>query len=266
MNLKKNKKKFDKYWYYRHSVQSPEQDVRFIENCYRTLCKKRPFVFREDFAFTFALCCAWVKLSHTHKAIAIDRDKKPLSYSKKHYLPLLKPKEQQRVSVINSNVLKKNLPRADIIAALNFSYFVFKKREEMKKYFTHCRKALNKKGLLVLDCFGGSQCFQANEDKEVYNGFNYYWDQVSFDPISHHSLFRIHYKRRGENKRYNVFTYDWRLWTIPELKDILQEVGFRKTHIYWEGSKKDGSGNGRFKIVKKGEECEAWVAYIMAEK
>ena len=263
---KKKLKKFDKYWYYRHSVQSPDQDVRFIEKTYLTLRNRQPCIFREDFSFTFAICCEWVKLGAKHRAVAVDCDKEPLKYGRQNYLPLLKPAQQQRVSVVRSNVLSKCLPHADIIAALNFSYFIFKKRAQMKKYFSYCRKALHNRGLLVLDCFGGTGCFESNEDKEPCDGFTYYWDQINFDPISHEALFRIHYQRPGERKRRNVFTYSWRLWTIPELKDLLKEAGFSKTHVYWEGSHRDGTGNGRFTPVQKGEECESWVAYLIAEK
>ena len=262
----KKRKAFDKYWYYLHSVQSPFHDVKFIKDCYVRHSGCLPKVFCEDFSFTFALSCAWVKLQATHKAIAIDIDKDPLEYGKKKYLSKLNAHEQKRVQVIHTNVLSKYLPSADIIAALNFSYFTFKQRKQIKKYFKYSLQRLKTKGILILDCFGGSQCMEANEEIEEHNSFNYYWDQVNFDPITHHALFYIHYKRKGEAKRKKVFTYDWRLWSIPELKELLQEVGFKKVQIYWEGSNKDGTGSGHFTPVELGEECEAWVAYIVAEK
>ena len=33
-----------------------------------------------------------------------------------------------------------------------------------------------------------------------------------------------------------------------------------------EGNEEDGSGNGIFERVNKGEICEAWVAYVVGEK
>ncbi len=260
------KKKFDKYWYYRHSVQSPELDLRFIRNCYRKLKQKEPYVFREDFCSTFALSCEWVKMGPLYKSVAVDIDNRPLKYGKEQYLSQLELHQQKRIQVIKSNVLKLNTAKADIISALNFSYFTFKKRLELKKYFLNCLKLLNPNGLLVLDCFGGTQCFERNEEQTDYGKFIYYWDQRHFDPVTHHSLFYIHYKRKGEKKREKAFIYNWRLWMIPELKDLLEEVGFRKVHIYWEGTDKDGEGNGRFTRREKGEECESWVAYIVSEK
>ena len=260
------KKKFDKYWYYRHSVQSPDLDVRFIRNSYRSLKKKEAHIFREDFCSTFALSCEWVKLGKFCRSIAVDIDGRPLKYGKENSLTRLSSEQQKRLCVIHDDVLSCRTTKADIISALNFSYFVFKKRDDLKKYFLNCYKSLNKSGLLVLDCFGGSQCFQANEEEIDHGTFTYYWDQKHFDPISHHAVFHIHYKRKGEKKRKKVFTYDWRIWAIPEIKDLLREAGFRKIHVYWEGTDKDGEGNGRFKSREKGEDCESWVAYIMSEK
>ncbi len=263
---RKKKTTFDKYWHYRHSVQSPDQDVKFIRDCYIRHSGRRPVIFCEDFSFTFALSCEWVRANRKHKSIAIDIDKDPLDYGKKMYLSQLSSHQQKRIQVIHANVLRKDLPSADIIAALNFSYFTFKLKKQMKTYFRQCHKRLRAKGIFVLDCFGGSQCLEANEEIEEGKRFTYYWDQVNFDPVTHHSLFYIHYKRKREAKREKVFTYDWRLWTIPELRELLQEAGFRRTHIYWEGSRRDGTGNGKFTPVEKGEECESWIAYIIAEK
>ena len=260
------KKKFDKYWHYRHSVQSPELEVRFIRKCYRELKKKNARIFREDFCSTFAVSCEWVKLDRFYKSIVVDLDHRPLDYGRKNNLAQLNSHQQQRVKLIHSDVLSPGIPSADIVSALNFSYFVFKKREDLKRYFYNCFKSLNTHGLLFLDCFGGSECLEANEEHVDYGDFIYYWDQKGFDPISHHAVFQIHYKRKREKKRERVFTYNWRLWTIPEIKDLLKEIGFRRTHIYWEGTDKNGEGNGRFSRKNKGEECESWIAYIVSEK
>jgi hypothetical protein len=87
---------------------------------------------------------------------------------------------------------------------------------------------------------------------------------MSFDPITHDAKFFIHYKRRGEKKRQRVFQYDWRMWTLPELKDVLKDAGFRHVEIHWEGTTKKGEGNGIFRQVKRAESCEAWIVYLVA--
>ena len=268
--VKDKKKKvaddFDKYFYYHASVQSPEVDVKFFRDTYKKHRGKKPLSLREDFCGTFAICCEWAKLNNEFQAYGIDLDEEPIEYGKANYLSELKSSQQERVHIFNKNVMDKNLPKTDIIAALNFSYFIFKKRQDLVTYFSSCHRGLNDKGLFILDCFGGPHCQEQNEEVTEHDGFKYYWDQDSFDPITNEALFHIHFKRKGEKKREQVFTYDWRMWSIPELKDILEEAGFSKVNIYWEDDDEDGDGNGEFQLRTQGEECDAWVAYLIAEK
>ncbi len=63
----------------------------------------------------------------------------------------------------------------------------------------------------------------------------------------------------------NAFTYNWRLWSLPEVAELLSEAGFKPT-IYWEGTDKNGDGNGIFEPATKGTADAGWIAYIVAEK
>ena len=56
------------------------------------------------------------------------------------------------------------------------------------------------------------------------------------------------------------------MWSIPELREMMLEVGFRKTYVYWEGTTRSGEGNGNFTRAEIGEECQAWIAYVVGEK
>jgi SAM-dependent methyltransferase len=259
---------FDKYYYYRNSVQSPDTDVVFLRDTYKEISGKKPKTLREDFCGTFSICCEWAKLHSNHEAIGVDLDPEPIKYGIENYLPLLKEEHRNRVNVYQKNVLDKKLPNADVIAALNFSYSLFKDRDTLRKYFKNCVKTLNKDGVFICDVFGGSQCYEPNEEETEHTdkGFSYFWDQDSWDPVTNEAMFYIHFKRKGEKKREKVFTYDWRLWSIPELREILEEAGFLKTFVYWEGTTDDGEGDGDFKQVDKGEDCESWVSYIAAVK
>ena len=259
---------FDKYYHYGESVQSPAEDARFLEQIYRDARGRTPSVLREDFCGGFANCCDWVKRSPTHVAHGVDLDPEPIAYGTEHYLSKLTPSQQSRVHVHRKNVLGRGLPNADVICALNFSYFIFKERTVLKNYFKTCLRTLNKGGIMVMDCFGGPRCQEANEEVSENGdpGFDYFWDQDSFDPLTHEAKFFIHFKRPGEKKQLEVFSYDWRMWSLPELKDLLMEVGFTKVDFLWEGSTDDGEGDGDFKVSTRGEECEAWVAYVSAHK
>ena len=260
---------FDKYDLYQKAVQSPEEDVVFVAKTYRKLKKRKPISLREDFCGTFRLCCEWVKLHKEHRAFGVDIDPEPIGYGNKHHFLDLKKQQQQRVQIENRSVLAKGLPRSDIVLAQNFSYYLFKERKGLKEYFQNVYKHLHSNGLFILDAFGGPECEQINEESVRHKGFTYYWAQKNFNPVSRSIHCAIHFKKSGDKKRKDVFTYDWRLWTLPEIKDILEEVGFCNVHFYWEETGEDGEGNGVFKLVSTRnipEPCESWVAYIICEK
>lgn len=260
-------KPFDKYKYYLAAVQSPEADMEFLRDVYRELKGRRAFTLREDFCGTFANCCAWVKMHRDNHAYGLDLDGEPIQYGRMHNLPNLKPSEQQRVHIFQSNVLTRFAYPVDIVSAFNFSFCIFKERAVLRRYFANALKSLNSNGIFVVDCFGGTESQQANMEQTRHRKFTYFWDQESFDPVTYYAKFAIHFQLKGEKKlRKRVFTYDWRLWTIPEIRDLMEEVGFSKTSVYWEGTTRNGKGDGNFKRVESGEECDGWIAYVVGEK
>ncbi len=262
----KPKSDFDKYYYYQESVQSPDNDVLFLRKAYKEFNGGNdPKVLREDFCGTFAICCEWAMLDSSFQSIGVDLDDEPINYGKENYLSQLNDDQQSRVQIIKQNVLSPELPSADVIVAVNFSYFIFKERSKLIEYFSNCKKSLNENGVLVLDCFGGSECMEENEEETEHDDFSYFWDQDSFDPVTNHAQFFIHFQPDGQKKKEKVFSYDWRMWSIPELKDIMLEAGFSEVKVYWEGTDDDGEGDGEFTVVEKGEDCEAWVAYLVAK-
>lgn len=265
VSKKQNHIVFDKYDLYTQAVQSPEGDVEFILNTYKELKNKSPKSLREDFCGTFALSCEWIKLKKDHVAYGVDLDPEPMEYGRSHHYKKLTSDQQKRIHLFEGDVLSYPLPEVDIAVAVNFSYFLFKQRELLKKYFARVHESIKKDGIYIVDIFGGSQCQDAIEDKTPHKKFTYYWDQTGFDPVTNEALFYIHFKV-GRQKIEKVFTYDWRMWSIPEIRDIMHEVGFTKTHIYWEGTAKNGKGNGVFSRTEKGEPCLSWIAYIVGEK
>lgn len=262
----KLKSNFDKYDIYRKAVQSPETDVVFYLERYKEIRNKSlPKTLREDFCGTGAISCEWVKLNNQFKSCGLDLDTEPMEYGRKNYISLLKPDQQNRVALIKKDVLSGPLPSADIAVAVNFSYFLFKKRDVLKKYFQSVFDSLNHKGLFILDIFGGTQCTNAITDRIKHKTFTYYWEQKNFDPVTNEAYFEIHFRTKNKMHK-SVFTYDWRMWSIPEIKEILMEVGFQNTKVYWEGDNGKGGGNGQFTSVEKGEPGLSWIAYVVGIK
>lgn len=257
---------FDKYWYYERSVQNPENEVEFFNEKFKELTGKTPYTLREDFCGTAAISCQWADQSPKHIAYGIDLDPEPLEYGTTHHYAKLSPEAQKRMHYVEGNVLHSPTDKTDIVFAFNFSYFIFKKRAELLAYFKAAKEQLNEGGVFFLDLFGGPDSQTEMVDIIKHDGFKYYWECMNFNPINNDCTFAIHFKRKGEKKRKEVFVYEWRMWGMRELRDLLEEAGFSKTVAYWEGDDEDGGGDGNFYSTEQAENCDAWVTYIAAVK
>jgi SAM-dependent methyltransferase len=259
-------KEFNKYDYYLRAVQSADVDAEFLNRVFTEVKGKAPQSLREDFCGTFALCQEWVKLNSKYTAVGVDLDPEPIAYGQNLMNSTLSAGQKERVKVLTQDVFDISAPSTDLVVALNFSFFIIKEREKLRRYFANVFEKLNTGGVFIIDCFGGSQCFESIEEETNHGDFLYFWDQEGFDPISANAQFYIHFQIKGQEKREKVFSYDWRMWSIPELREILSEAGFSKSTVYWEGTTEEGEGDGEFHPVTVGEDCESWIAYIAAEK
>jgi hypothetical protein len=260
---------FNKYEFYERSVQTPDVHVEWFTNMYKDIRGNEPKDLREDFCGTFKLSCEWVRQKPTHTAISIDLDPEPLEYGKNHHWSSLKPAQRKRLQPILGNVLAVTPPK-DMIIACNFSFFIFKEKKQLLKYFKACKQSLNSNGLLIMEMAGGpGMITETLEQKTVRIGKNkkfvYYWDQKSFDPISHSAQYSIHFKVPGSKTYRDVFTYDWRLWTIPEIRDLLKEAGFKNSYVYWETEHR-GKGTGEYVQMESGDNAFSWVAYVIGAR
>lgn len=255
-----------KYELYEASVQNPENEVEFIQETFEKLRGRVPRKLREDFCGTGGICAEWVKAHPENKAVGLDLDPEPVEYGKKHHWGALNEDQQGRMEYLLQDVFHSESVQGDAICAYNFSYFGFKTREELRAYFKAVREALPEDGLFFLDIFGGPESMQPLEEETEHDDFSYFWDCVEFSPVTHACRFAIHFKEKGKKKIKNVFTYEWRFWTLPEVREILAEAGFKSSTVYWEGDDGEGGGNGEFAPTDEGEPCDAWVSYIVAEK
>jgi len=256
----------DKYVLYTEAVQSPEGEISFFKRVYKNANDRPPIVLREDFCGTAAICCKWVQKGKNNRSIGVDLDPEPLAWGKEHYVSKLNADQKKRLQFRQTNVLTVKTPPVDVIAALNFSFCVFKERQVLVKYMKRCHQALAKGGIMVMDIYGGPDSQKPAEESTRYNGFTYIWDQAAYNPITHEALDHIHFCFPNGTQMKKAFTYDWRLWTLAELNDALREAGFRNARVYWEGTDKKGEGNGVFTPRQKVENEDAWVAYIVGFK
>lgn len=254
----------DRHELYEASVQCPEADVLFFDRIYREWNGELPRVLREDFCGTAAIAAEWVRKRPDNEAIGVDLDGPTLDWGRREHIAPL-GEAAQRLHIHQADVRSVKRPLADVTAALNFSYMVFHDPAALRTYFRSSLAALAPRGILILDIFGGWEAQALLTETRRKPGFTYVWEQASFDPVSHLTRFHIHFRLRDGSEMKRAFTYDWRLWTIPEVRELLAEAGFGKTAVYWEGTDtQTRGGNGVFRRTARAQSCPGWVAYIVA--
>lgn len=262
----------DPHALYEKSVQSPEHDLSFLTEYVKHLTGRSLRVLREDFCGTAALSAYFVTQHSDNRAVGVDRDWPTLNWGIKHNVSGLTPRQQQRINLIHGNVLDNHPSDAHLTVAMNFSYMVFKTRSTLLRYFKRAKASLVPGGLFIMDSWGGSesQVLQEesreidNSDDDGIGDFVFIWDQDAFDPITYHCTARIHFAFQDGSELRDAFVYDWRMWTIPEVTELLKEAGFQDVHVLWEGTDpKTGEGTGTYHRARKGDADLAWIAYIV---
>jgi len=258
---------------YQKSVQDTEVELTLMVEKYKEIRDKEPISFREDFCGTALLSVDWCK-SHDHRtAQGIDLCEDTLAWGRLHNLEPAGESVASRIDLKLANVLEVSEPKVDVTCALNFSYSIFKTRDTLRQYFEAAHKGLKEDGILMLDIFGGPEAIDTSEeDREVDDEtFEFVWDQDKYNPITNEILCYIHFKFDDGSRIERAFIYDWRLWTIAEINELLLEAGFSKVHVYWEEYIDDDDddeyleGTGNYKEVSEVEQQESWVSYIFAE-
>lgn len=253
----------DKYDLYQRSVQEPAADVPLINRIFKRHYGRPPRSLREDFCGAAALACYWVARHAENTAIGIDLDPEPLRWGRKHNLAKLSPEQAARVKLIEGDVLDVGSSGFDVTAAFNFSYMIFQERPLLLRYFKQARSTLGSEGIFVLDAYGGPDAQRAFDETRKCDGFRYAWEQHSFDPIQSRAVNYIHFEFKDGSRMQRAFKYDWRLWSIHEIRDLLDEAGFAKTEVYWEGTDSEtGDGNDIYTRREHASDDPAWVCYI----
>ncbi len=254
----------DKHDLYQRAVQEPDADIPLIQRVFRSQFSRPARTLREDFCGTALLATRWVERSSQNRAWAIDLDPVPLEWGRVHNVGRLRAEQAARVKLIEGNVLDIGHERVDVTIAFNFSYFVFEERASLLHYFKRAHSTLNPEGALILDAYGGADAQRTSvETREVDDDFDYVWDQHRFDPISNRVTNFIHFEFPDGSRMKRAFRYDWRLWSIPEIRELLHEAGFDGSEVYWEGTDRDtGEGNDVFSPRKQAPDDPAWICYI----
>ncbi len=277
--MAKAKKKYpDIHWLYEASVQNVDTDLDFGQRIYARHWKCKPITVREDFCGTAKLAVRWVERKKEHEAWGVDFHQPTLDWGIKYNAANLSNEQRNRLHLLCDDVLKVKTPQVDLAFALNFSFCVFKQRAVLKNYFEQVYRSLSDQGLFVMDIYGGTESVMAKSDDVreipglttpdgiIIPDFEYQWEQAAYNPINHDTTCHIHFKVPGFGRIEKAFTYDWRLWTLPELQEILLEVGFSKAEIYLHDFDEEGESDEIFRRRKTYENVQGWVAYVVGIK
>lgn len=260
-------KESDRHELYELSVQNVDAEIDFVDRVWERLRGRTARTLREDFCGTFAAACEWLRRRDDNTAIAVDLDEEVLDWGRNHNLPRLEDAQQERLDIRMKDVRDSGATGIETVLAMNFSYFLFKTREELRAYFASVHRDLADDGMLICDAYGGSDSYTEMEEERDLDGFIYVWDQDHYDPISGDVINHIHFRFPDGSEMTKAFTYEWRLWSIPEIRELLLEAGFKKVTVWWEGTEEDtGEGDGEFEPAEQGEACPGWITYFTAEK
>jgi len=269
---KKNKKKkpdrqaflANKHDLYQRAVQEPSADNEFMSKLFAQKFQRDAIVMREDFCGTGLLSATWVEEDPKRKAIGYDLDVETVEWGIKNNLAKLDDEQRSRVDLRIADVLDAPKDPVDIICAMNFSWWIFKKRQELLEYFRSVRSSLHPEGLFILDIYGGKEAYEEMEEEHEKDGFDYIWDQDAVCGVSDEILCHISFHFPDGSKMKRAFTYDWRRYGMRESQEILLDAGFSKVEVYWEGVDDEGDGDGEFTLTTRAESTDAWIAYLVA--
>ncbi|MEM6750856.1 MAG: hypothetical protein AAF612_10340, partial [Planctomycetota bacterium] len=222
---------------------------------------------REDFAGAGALSQAWAMSDPDRQAMAVD-----------HHGPTVRWGDRRRahedVHRVVGDVLETSGPKADLVAALNFSAFVFHGRQNMVRYLRACRRRLRPRGVVVMDLFGGpgarrvqTQTRRIPADRlPGLPAFTYRWVQHAFDEATARIDCRVYFDLPGRPASERpAFRYDWRLWAPAELREAAAEAGFGDVALWTDLPATPGRpGDPRYRPRRRMGDREDFVAYLAA--
>lgn len=269
---------------YRLAVQHPEAEAAFLMRAYAHYRGgAMPTRLREDFAGTAAVAAHFVELHDDHRALAVESHGPTLRWAERRVAMELGDRAEDLIFIEAdaAAVGPPDLPKVDVTAALNFSVFIYHTRDALRDYFRSARRGLRPGGLLLLDAYGGPGAMRVGEqrrpvslprpqrDRLGLRSLQYRWEQRTYDAVTGRVDCRIHFaigETGGHERRIvrNVFRYDWRLWTLPELCEVLTEAGFSRTDVWCEATTRAGDrGGGRYRPTRHMPAREDWVAYVV---
>lgn len=247
---------------YEWCVQAPEMQARFL----RALHGGSPRSLCEDFCGPASIARAWARLDPRYSSAGVDRDPEPIAHA------MERAREQgitpAKFRAVRADV-RKTTQRADAIAAFNFAVCELHDRASLLAYLRRVRRRLKKRGIFACDTYGGHDAFvpgsSSRRIRTPIGTVGYTWEQRDADPLTARVANAIHFQLPRARVMRDAFLYDWRLWSVMELREAMIEAGFSSTEVHLSyGEAIDGDGNPIPIAAQPGDaDLDQYVAYVV---
>lgn len=225
----------DRHDYYEACVQSPRHMVPMLRAMHGGSPTAPALVLGEDFAGTCHLSRHWVETVPGGRAVCVDLDAETLG----------RHPEDPRIRRIIGDVRSAGDPKdlaCDVVFVGNFSIGEIHDRKDLVAYLKRCRERLDDSGVFVCDTYGGESSFltgHVHRHHPLPDGtgqIRYTWEQREADPLTGRVVNALHFRSERDgvisDEIGDAFVYDWRLWSVPELRDALAEAGYARSEVY----------------------------------
>jgi hypothetical protein len=278
---------------YERCVQSPRHLVPFL----RAVHAGDPRVLGEDFAGTAALSILWADSSDDRRAVAIDLDAEALGHHPEHprvlrrCMDVMDADDPADVIFVGNFSIGYRRTRADLVAYLKHARGRLTANapepgasatgrsldapQDFTRPVAHApgsvgSAAPHDPGVFICDTYGGDSAFLTGEvhrDHWIPEGphagkrIRYTWEQRRADPLTGMVTDVLHFRvEKGgviEQEIFDAFVYEWRLWSVPELRDAMLDAGFATTEVYAKtADAMDEEGNAYVLPVEDAEELD----------
>lgn len=227
---------------YELCVQSPRHVAAFL----RAAHGNEPDHLREEFCGTAAVSRRWA--GEGGRAVAIDFDEPTLARAAELAAT---SGVSPRIRFRHDDCIRPTQPTAsdaaDIIFVGNFSIGYIHTRTDLLEFLHRTRDILSRGlggfggGIFACDTYGGAGAFRLGGIQRQHPGragevIHYTWVHEAADPatsmVRNSISFRVVKDGEVVQEWPRAFVYEWRLWSIVELREAMLEAGFTGVEVY----------------------------------
>lgn len=236
---------------YEHCVQNIPMTLRMVEAMHAAHARSPARILHEDFSGSAAFAHAWCQSNPKRTALAIDMDPEAHADGTPHprlarlTADLTRLPRTLRPDSSSARAARTNLSKADIIYAGNFATCEVHTRDALVAYLSRARQRLDADGVFICDLYAGPGAWRTGETRVTHPPLPelpryrvaYTWRQREADLLrglvaNEIDFALLNAKGVAIHELVNAFTYHWRLWSIPEMREAMAHAGFKDVDVY----------------------------------